>query len=331
MARRRGMAATDDPIAILKGSIILGSFYLVAQILPILALYGPPIGLAVALLYWEIRARHMTRNPALNEEETEKLSELENELKSIGWRLTKIDDEAERLNLKRNLDGSIYRGSKLGRESGELSERFEELQNGAYALRKKPLAELKEWTRTARFRFALRVSTAVYVVSSVYSLREHNFEMVDLPEPPTIFLIAGLFAVSYAIHWGWAKLKTHATRNALEEFADYEYAGDFFDLVEDEGDEKSGADEDADSEVDGEQPEHTEHSVIKPQPWYETLGVTPSATREEIEAAWHAKMKKNHPDRVATLDPEFQALAEERTKRLNAAHEEALRRLGVSY
>jgi DnaJ-domain-containing protein 1 len=37
-------------------------------------------------------------------------------------------------------------------------------------------------------------------------------------------------------------------------------------------------------------------------------------------------MRKNHPDRVAELDPEFQTLAEDKSKRLNNARAEGLRR-----
>ena len=59
-----------------------------------------------------------------------------------------------------------------------------------------------------------------------------------------------------------------------------------------------------------------------PAEWHETLGVSPNASASEINAAWRQKLTRNHPERVAELDPEFQALAEERTKRLNAAREE---------
>jgi hypothetical protein len=63
--------------------------------------------------------------------------------------------------------------------------------------------------------------------------------------------------------------------------------------------------------------------------WYETLGVSPTASAREINAAWRLKMTKNHPDRVAELDAEFRVLAEERSKRLNAAREDGLRHAQV--
>ena len=62
------------------------------------------------------------------------------------------------------------------------------------------------------------------------------------------------------------------------------------------------------------------------QRWYEILDVSPTASIEEINAAWREKMKRNHPDRVAELDPEFQTLAHKRAKALNDAREEGLRK-----
>ena len=56
------------------------------------------------------------------------------------------------------------------------------------------------------------------------------------------------------------------------------------------------------------------------------LGVTASATFEEITRAYYGKAKQYHPDRVQGLGPEFHALAEERMKEVNAAYE-TLRRI----
>ena len=66
-------------------------------------------------------------------------------------------------------------------------------------------------------------------------------------------------------------------------------------------------------------------AVAREEPWYETLGISPTATAHEINAAWREKLKKTHPDRVADLDTAFQTLADERTKKLNAARDEGLR------
>jgi DnaJ domain len=38
-----------------------------------------------------------------------------------------------------------------------------------------------------------------------------------------------------------------------------------------------------------------------PEPWYQILRVSPSASLEEIQAAFRAEISKYHPDRVANL------------------------------
>ena len=63
------------------------------------------------------------------------------------------------------------------------------------------------------------------------------------------------------------------------------------------------------------------------EPWYEVLEVSAQASAEEIKRAWHDKVQKNHPDRVAGLDLEFKILADQRTKKLNNARDQGLSNL----
>jgi hypothetical protein len=55
---------------------------------------------------------------------------------------------------------------------------------------------------------------------------------------------------------------------------------------------------------------------------YETLGIAPGATPDEISVAYRQMAKQYHPDRVTHLGPEFRAMAEERMKEINAAYQE---------
>lgn len=57
--------------------------------------------------------------------------------------------------------------------------------------------------------------------------------------------------------------------------------------------------------------------------WHEILGVSPTASADEIEQAYRAQLDKYHPDEVAQLAPELQALARQMTERINAAYGQA--------
>lgn len=51
------------------------------------------------------------------------------------------------------------------------------------------------------------------------------------------------------------------------------------------------------------------------------LGLARGATAQDIKQAWRRLSLENHPDRVAHLGEEFRRLAEERMRKINAAHE----------
>lgn len=60
--------------------------------------------------------------------------------------------------------------------------------------------------------------------------------------------------------------------------------------------------------------------------WCAVLGVRPEATRDEISAAYKRKISQYHPDKATSLGPEIRELAEQRSKEINAAYDEAMRR-----
>jgi DnaJ-domain-containing protein 1 len=69
----------------------------------------------------------------------------------------------------------------------------------------------------------------------------------------------------------------------------------------------------------------TRHTVTERRRWWEILETSERATLEEVKAAYRAKVRKYHPDRVNDLATEFQELADRRMKEINQAYERACR------
>lgn len=59
------------------------------------------------------------------------------------------------------------------------------------------------------------------------------------------------------------------------------------------------------------------------RPWHEVLEVLADAPMEQILAAYRSKSTLYEPDRVASLGPEFEAIAEQRRREIIAAYEAA--------
>jgi hypothetical protein len=78
---------------------------------------------------------------------------------------------------------------------------------------------------------------------------------------------------------------------------------------------------------DGAEPALLDES-IEPGAWFNVLGVSPSATVDEVKQAYKVLLKQNHPDRVFNMSAAFRELAEGETKKLNTAYAEALADLG---
>jgi hypothetical protein len=58
--------------------------------------------------------------------------------------------------------------------------------------------------------------------------------------------------------------------------------------------------------------------------WIAVLGLSQSATVEEVKEAYKFLIKRNHPDRVHGMSAAFKTLAESETKKINAAYRRAL-------
>ena len=64
----------------------------------------------------------------------------------------------------------------------------------------------------------------------------------------------------------------------------------------------------------------TKTSFVRASQWFEILEVSKTATLGEIKAAYKRKISQYHPDKVSMLGHEFQAIAERKSKEINAAY-----------
>lgn len=64
-------------------------------------------------------------------------------------------------------------------------------------------------------------------------------------------------------------------------------------------------------------------SYSAPRPWYQVLEVSSVANIDDIKQAYKRKIRMYHPDKVASLGPEFTAIAEAKAKEINEAYLQA--------
>ena len=59
--------------------------------------------------------------------------------------------------------------------------------------------------------------------------------------------------------------------------------------------------------------------------WYKILDVNPSSSLDEIKLAYKKKISMYHPDKVSSMGPEFNEIAQIKSKEINSAYDEAVR------
>jgi hypothetical protein len=74
----------------------------------------------------------------------------------------------------------------------------------------------------------------------------------------------------------------------------------------------------------------TRLAAVDERSCFEVLGVSPSASIEDVKRAYKLLVRKTHPDRVQDMAPAIKQIAESETKKLNVAYTEALLQLQES-
>ena len=73
----------------------------------------------------------------------------------------------------------------------------------------------------------------------------------------------------------------------------------------------------------GREPQHPLENEAIGENWFRILAVSETARMDEIAAAYRQLIRQYHPDKVASLGPELQELAELKSKQINAAYDYA--------
>src|SRR3984885_489515 len=212
-------------------------------------------------------------------------------------------------------------------EFEEVDAHARHLQATIIRLKRGPLQRLKLLVRVLSSRFALGGALAVHVLlltllmvaleSSwaseliVGAKNPVNWYPLDArifyANAAAAILAAASAPAFFVLRWVYLRRRYSFEFCALKEFA----YGDPNRVIEQ-------------LKADGEIPAADASNDNDGDTWFAVLGLSPSATIEEVKDAHKSLIKQNHPDRVHGMAPAFMTLAETKTKKLNAAYQFAL-------
>ena len=312
----------------------------------LLALWPVLPGLLLGYARQSFAARHARPNFSFRKSELLELDRAVRLYRTVSGRLETIKDRgAGPTGFWRNI---FSRRPELDQsaadELDDLEAHTRHLRETIVRLQRRPLQRLRSWAHLMSSKSALGRALAVHVAGLAFLL-----VVFHIPEQPAwadelttgvrdVFAwypvderlfyanaIAATFAavaipVSYLIRWVGLRREYGCEFCAFSELARSE-PGEVIDRVQ-----IDQADQDASPSADS-------IELRGDRNWFTVLGLSSSATIEEVKLAYKRLVKQNHPDRVHDMSPAFRRLAEAETKKLNAAFRQAVtsaRRLGAA-
>ena len=215
-------------------------------------------------------------------------------------------------------------------ERDDLEAHAQHLRGTIARLKRRPLQRLTSWLHILNWRFAFGAALATHLVSFALLLALQASSANELTagaaSPVVWYPFDERFFYTNAVAAGFAAVTALLFFLLRRANLRREYAFELRALKE-----FSAAD--PDQEI-----EQMKVHGFDQDPWraadlsrggadyscFAVLGLSRSATIEEVRDAYRRLIKQNHPDRVLGMSPAFRRLAEAETKKLNAAYKHAV-------
>ena len=300
----------------------------------LLALWAVPPGLFLVYTRQSLVARRIRPEFSLRKSETIELDRAVQQYEKVCHRLKEINKQNEG-------SGGFWR-SHFGRRADirqDVVDELDDLEAHAHHLRvtiirlkRRPLQRIRSWIHVMSSRFALGRALAAYVAGVALLIAAFHVPeqpawadglttgvsnlLVWYPLDERLFyanaLAAGFVAVAAPVFY--LARRASLRHEYLLEFCAFKELADT-DPAQVIGQPQADQDTAQKSDTGG---------VGADNSWFAVLGLSPSATIEEIKESYKALIKQNHPDRVHGMSPAFRTLAEAETKKLNAAYQQAM-------
>jgi hypothetical protein len=301
---------------------------------------GPIVGLTVTWLILRYRQPakpllpiRATFDPTdfLSSEQRSRVKELLDHQEECRREKTAIYLRGDRHGLpRRTSDGRFHRRSeglrlddaldRLDRHFGNAEDELSELFQEAYAAAYENALTLANWDWHRRYMRRIELELLAYascVIAIAWVMP------TEAPLPQTIYSSMFLASLATAIPLVWIASKGVWKNIPYRKSADAESENRTAEFLAAEEVIYFDAEDNAD-ELDDESQDEDRTGFQSP---YAVLGVEPTASRDEITAAYRKLVRQYHPDFLQERGDELKQLADRKMKEINWAKEEALRAL----
>jgi uncharacterized membrane protein YecN with MAPEG domain len=302
----------------------------------LLALWAVLPALTIAYLRQSLRIRRYKPEFMLQKSERGELTRAVSIYGDVCQRLEQIRESDE-------LTNGFWRAALSPADVPEQNDELVDLTAHAdllramiFRLRNQPLLRLKSWIKTRSSQFALGYAIAIHLVSFVLLWllafgvsdqpawaqefqNEANNQAVWYPFDEWVFYAnaAAISIATVAVPLVYLVRRYSLRRQYSLEFS-------LFTDLADIGTAESIYESDFASQQPYSRFENDLGDESWENDWIRILGVSETATIDEVKRAYKSLIKQNHPDRVQGMSQAFKKLAETETKKINAAYQQAL-------